>query len=85
MNKQNSFSIPKLPPKALNILIPFFLTFIMSGVISVISVIKSIGINTALIDIWLPTWLYSWTVAFPTALIVLPLAKKFSLLFVKKP
>ncbi|CAA0251854.1 DUF2798 domain-containing protein [Acinetobacter baumannii] len=85
MKQLDSFNIPKLPPQALNLLVPFFLTFIMSGVISIISVIKSIGINTALIGIWLPTWLYSWMVAFPTALVVLPLAKKFSLLFVKNP
>ncbi|EMT6574309.1 TPA: DUF2798 domain-containing protein [Providencia rettgeri] len=73
----------KLPNRALHILVPFFLSLIMSGLVSFISTLKSIGFENHLVLTWLTAWMISWAVAFPAVLVTLPLARKFSLLFVR--
>lgn len=86
MSLQNSntiFGVPKLPTRALIFLIPFFLSLVMSGVVSLISTVKALGLNSAMLGEWGSSWMLSWIIAFPTVLIVLPLAKRLSLVFVK--
>nr|WP_314266518.1 DUF2798 domain-containing protein [uncultured Moellerella sp.] len=75
--------IRKLPPRALFILVPFFLSLVMSGIVSFISTVKSLGFSSELISTWLVSWLISWVIAFPTVLFVLPIARKVSLFFVR--
>ncbi|ELZ5938936.1 DUF2798 domain-containing protein [Providencia vermicola] len=82
-NKNTILGIPKLPTRALIFLIPFFLSLVMSGIVSFISIVKALGLNSEIFAPWLSSWLLSWMIAFPTVLIVLPLAKKVSLFFVK--
>lgn len=82
-NKNYIFGIPKLPPRAMMLLVPFFLSLVMSGVVSLISTVKALGINTEMLSPWLSSWILSWVIAFPTVLFVLPFARKVSLLLVK--
>ena len=82
-NKNAILGIPKLPARALIFLIPFFLSLVMSGIVSFIRIVNALGLNSEIFAPWLSSWLLSWMIAFPTVLIVLPLAKKVSLFFVK--
>lgn len=82
-NKNTLFGIPKLPTRALIFLIPFFLSLVMSGIVSLISTVKALGLNSEMLAPWLSSWMLSWIIAFPTVLVVLPLAKRFSLFLLR--
>lgn len=45
-HKNHILGIPKLPPRAMMFLVPFFLSSVMSSVVSLISIVKELGINT---------------------------------------
>lgn len=62
---------------------PAITSFIMSGIISLISLILSAGIGAELAWLWPESWLVSWMTAFPVILFVLPLSRKIALFFVK--
>ncbi|GAA0338223.1 DUF2798 domain-containing protein [Morganella psychrotolerans] len=82
-DKNYILGIPKLPQRALIFLVPFFLSLVMSGIVSLISTIKALGFSWILVSPWLTSWGLSWMVAFPTVLFVLPFARKLSLLLVR--
>lgn len=48
--------IPKLPTRAMIFLVPFFLSFIMSGIVAFISTVKSLGMGMHIIPPWLTSW-----------------------------
>lgn len=80
------FGLNKLPARYMAIIMPLILSFMMSGIVSFISTLKSIGLHEPhLLSNWLGAWLISWIVAFPTVLFVLPVARRFALLFVQSP
>ncbi|EKT58499.1 hypothetical protein OO7_07274 [Providencia sneebia DSM 19967] len=64
-------------------LVPFFLSLVMSGIVSLISTIRALGFSSEILFPWSSSWLLSWVIAFPTVFIVLPLAKRISLFLVK--
>lgn len=73
----------KLPPSAAHIVMPFFLSIIMSGIVSAISTFHALGTDITL-SVWLGAWASSWLVAFPTLLVVLPLVRKMARFFVEE-
>lgn len=80
------FGLNKLPARYMAIIMPLILSFMMSGIVSFISTLKSMGLHEPhLLSNWLGAWLISWIVAFPTVLFVLPVARRFALLFVQSP
>lgn len=82
-DKNYVLGLPKLPARAMIFLVPFFLSFVMCGIVSFISTIKTIGFTMVMVSPWMSSWGLSWIVAFPTVLFVLPIARKLSLLLVK--
>lgn len=79
----NSFR--KLPPRFNGIVMPFFLSLIMSCVVSGISTMRTIGFAPDLLTQWLHGWMLSWLVAFPVVLLVLPFVRRLTGLFVEAP
>lgn len=77
-----TFDMKKLPSQALHLLIPFFLSFAMSGVISLISTLRAIGFSGFVFSDYVVTWFFAWAVGFPVVLVILPIARKIALLFV---
>ncbi|MGI1988197.1 DUF2798 domain-containing protein [Shewanella glacialipiscicola] len=73
---------PKLPAKYATIVMPFFLSILMSCIVSGISTFNGVGAVPEFIELWLGAWLISWAVAFPTLLIVLPFVRKLTGAFV---
>ncbi|KNZ84905.1 DUF2798 domain-containing protein [Morganella morganii] len=82
-DKNYILGFPKLPQRALIFLVPFFLSLVMSGIVSFISMVKALGFSWQLVSPWLTSWGISWAIAFPTVLFVLPFARKLSLLLVR--
>lgn len=82
-NKNYISGFPKLPQRALIFLVPFFLSLVMSGIVSFISTVKALGFSWLLVSPWLTSWGISWAIAFPAVLFVLPFARKLSLLLVR--
>lgn len=68
--------IPKLPARYAGIVMPLFLSVLMTCIVSLISTLKGIGTTPEFLHIWLSSWIISWGVAFPTLLVVLPLVRR---------
>lgn len=71
-------SVPKLPAKYATVVIPFFLSFLMSGLISFINIIHNIGFVNHFATVWVSAWFFSWCVAFPAVLILLPIVRRIT-------
>jgi hypothetical protein len=69
-------NIPKLPLKYAGILIPFFLSCLMSAIISMINMIKNLGFVDGFFGLWASAWLVSWMFAFPIVLVLLPMVRR---------
>ena len=66
----------KLPVRYAAIVMPFFLSIIMTCVVSVISTLRGAGFGAGFFPLWLGSWALSWVVAFPTLLLVLPVVRR---------
>lgn len=75
----------KLPPQAMHIVVPFFLSCAMSCIISLVSTLLNVGFSGFVFFEWLGAWMFSWMVAFPSVLILLPIMRKFATFFVHSP
>lgn len=52
-----------------------FMSFIMSGAITLIN----LGLVKGFVGIWLHAWLVAYAIAFPTILLVFPFARKLAM------
>lgn len=75
-------NIPKLSAKWAMIVIPFCLSFLMSGIISLINMLRNLGWIDGFIQLWLHNWMISWAFAFPIVVTLLPFVRKFAGLLV---
>jgi len=71
-------TVPKLSAKYATVVIPFILSFLMSGLISLINIIHNIGFVDHLATVWVSAWFFSWCVAFPAVLILLPIVRRIT-------
>lgn len=71
-------NVPKLPAKYAAVVIPFILSFMMSGLISMINIIHNIGFVEHFAAVWISAWIFSWCVAFPAVLILLPIVRRIT-------
>lgn len=65
-----------LPHRFAPVLFGFFLSGLMSLIVSGISTLRAAGLGPEVFSLWMTAWLTSWLVAFPTILIVAPLARR---------
>jgi hypothetical protein len=75
----------KLPPRYNHILVPMILTFFMTAIVAGVSTAISVGPNWTALRIWPGAWMASWAIAFPSALLVLPLARWLTGFVVRAP
>ena len=73
----------KLPARYAAVVMPFFLSVLMTCIVSFISTARGVGWATGFPRIWLGSWAISWLIAFPVLLLVLPLVRKLTALIVK--
>jgi len=90
MNSPESKPIPrsplgfaKLPAPWARFVMPFFLSVVMTCVISGVSSLRAVGFSAAFLPLWLGSWSLSWVFAYPTLLLVLPLARRATAAFVR--
>lgn len=64
------------PARLAPVLFGFFLSGLMSLVVSGIATFRAIGALPEFPAAWGASWLFSWAVAFPTVLVVAPLVRR---------
>lgn len=74
--------LPKLPARYAGIVMPFFLSIIMTCIVSAISTLRSVGLSNHFVAIWMGSWGISWLVAFPVLLLILPVVRKMTAMVV---
>ena len=67
--------LAKLPAKSRFIVTPMILSFLMSGVVASIATIRALGLAPDLAANILKAWAMSYVVAFPSALVVMPVVR----------
>lgn len=65
-----------IPPRFAPVLFGLLLSGLMSFVVSGIATFRAMGWQDYFLTAWMESWLFSWAVAFPTVLVVAPLARK---------
>lgn len=54
----------------------FFLSGLMSLIISAIATLRAVGAIPNFSGVWMGAWITSWIIAFPVVLVVAPLARR---------
>ena len=75
----------KLPAHYATIVLPLFLSLLMTFVISGVSTLMSLGPTRAFVSTWPAAWALSWVIGFPTLVMVLPLVRRLVALVVETP
>ena len=75
---RRSTGMRKLPARYAAVVMPFFLSVFMTCVVSAISTLRGIGLAPHFLSVWLGSWGWSWVIAFPTLLLVLPIVRKMT-------
>lgn len=55
----------------------------MTFVVSMVSTLRSLGLEDFSINVWMSAWAISWLIAFPTLLLVLPVVRKITAILVQ--
>lgn len=64
------------PARFAPVLFGFFLSCLMSFIITCVATLKAVGMIDGFVGIWMQAWIFSWLIAFPTVLLVAPLARR---------
>ncbi|NBX05527.1 MAG: DUF2798 domain-containing protein [Betaproteobacteria bacterium] len=72
-NQTTFFGLPKLPARYASLVLPFFLTCVMTW------------FAPGVMAMWLISWMISWAIAYPTMLLVMPWVKKLVAALVASP
>lgn len=82
-NSKSLSSFKKLPNRYTSIVLPFLLSIIMTFVVSIVSTLRSLGLEEFSLYVWMSAWVISWLIAFPTLLLVLPVVRKITAILVQ--
>ncbi|ENW79069.1 hypothetical protein F909_03394 [Acinetobacter sp. ANC 3929] len=82
-SQSSSFRFQKIPNRYASVVLPFFLSIIMTFIVSCISTLRSIGFEQFSVHTWMSAWGISWIIAFPVLLLVLPIVRKITMLIVQ--
>lgn len=74
-----------MSPRFAPVLFGFLLSALMSLIVSGVATLRNAGPVDAFVSLWLGAWLPSWVIAFPTVLVVAPLARRLVGMLVKAP
>ena len=74
-----------IPARFAPLVFGFFLSMIMSAIISGVSTASALGFTAELPGVWVMAWLKSWLIAFPAVLIVAPIARRIVGALTKPP
>lgn len=77
--------LPKLPARYATLVMPLFLSILMTFIVSLVSTLLAVGPVAGFVGLWAGAWGLSWLVAFPTLLLVLPLVRRATAAVVDLP
>ncbi len=75
----------KLPASFEPIVFGLLLSGLMSFIITGIATWHALGFVAMFLTQWLQSWLFAWAVAFPTVLVIAPLARRATRSLVVRP
>jgi len=76
------WSMKKLPAKYAAWILPLILSFFMSGALSLANMWMSIGFIPEFLSKWSATWMFSWLIAYPLVMFLLPIVRRLTGLIV---
>lgn len=82
-NQKTFYNFKKLPNRYTAIVLPFLLSIIMTFVVSMVSTLRSLGLEEFSLYVWMSAWVISWLIAFPTLFLVLPVVRKITAILVQ--
>ncbi len=65
-----------VPPRFQNVVFGFFLSGLMTLIVSAITTVRNLGLDDASVEKWLTAFASAWPVTFPTVLIVAPIVRR---------
>ena len=65
-----------IPNRFAPIMFGFMVSGLMSCVVSGIATLRALGFADGIFASWMTSWAFSWSFAFPTILIVAPIARR---------
>jgi hypothetical protein len=74
-----------MSPRFAPVLFGFVLSALMSFIVSGVATLRNAGPVDGFLSLWISAWLLSWLIAFPTVLIVAPVARRLVGKLVKAP
>lgn len=74
-----------MSPRFAPALFGFVLSALMSFIVSGIATLRNAGPDDPFMSLWVNAWLPSWFIAFPTVLVVAPLARRLVARLVRAP
>jgi hypothetical protein len=75
----------RLPARYGPIVLPLLLTLVMTCIVSGVSTLVALGFTWQVLRDWPAAWVFSWAVAFPTMLVVLPAVRRLVARVVEPP
>lgn len=75
----------KLPAKYNGVVMPLILSLFMTCIVSAVATVINVGVTANLAKLWLLAWAWSWLIAFPTLLVVLPVVRRLVAAIVEQP
>lgn len=65
-----------IPKKYTNIVFSFFMSLLMSCIMSLVISVFNVGLVEEIVAIWLKAWGFAFVVAFPTIIVVSPAVRR---------
>lgn len=75
----------RLPPRFNVVAVPFVNSVLMTFIVSGVSTWRAIGFAPYFTGSWMGAWAWSWIVAFPIIVVVMPLARRMVAAVVEPP
>ena len=60
----------------MRVLLPLCLTLVMTFLVSGVATFQAIGFGGGAFLKWMSSWMFSWAIAFPTMLFMMPLVRR---------
>jgi len=67
-----------IPARFAHLTFSFFLSGMMSFIITGVATLRAVGLASDVLHLWLTAWPVSWLIAFPAVTVVAPIARALS-------
>ena len=67
-----------IPVRFSHLAFSFFLSGMMSFIVTGVATMRAIGLSPDLFHLWLTAWPLSWLISFPSVTVVAPIARRLS-------